>query len=239
MKNFGLILLIFFLVSCFDEPKKNTTDYKNTTGDKEDISAKELEINDNRKIQVSNEEFAQSQFKKWEKELLQKSIFDYVVKKDCNDFDKMLALYDEGKYPMHADSIKFLNLDYNNDNLEDYLITYKLTNCVKGSGWSRDFLLVVSNTDGNYDFDKKAINSIKQTFLEFVKNKIGEEDTYANEENGFIETKGLVFNKTIGNKILGNYYIQGNGANCCPEINGNFTIDMGKNILEFSDPARG
>lgn len=181
-------------------------------------------------------------FQKWEKEMISRNIFDYVLANECENRNKMEELYDSGKYPMTSQDITYLEFHLNGDNIKDYLISYKLSNCVGGNGWSRDMILAVSNPDkGTYDleFGNKIVNNtIKRQFLDFVVNTTGEQDPYAKENEDFIETKGLVPQHIDDLVLYGQYYIEADGGTCCPEFEGNFKFDFNTAELTHSEPKK-
>jgi hypothetical protein len=168
-----------------------------------------------------------SAFNDWEQYLMNNSIFDYVTAYDCDQYEEMMELYsNQGKYPMHADRVTIIPCELNDDGKNDYLISYTLTNCVQGNGWSRDFVFLTSSADpSSYTIDLALPNHIKGRFLEFSK-EIAPNDPYVRLRDNYIEAKGLSINRIEDGVLSGSLALEADGASCCPKIKGTFTYDL-------------
>jgi hypothetical protein len=201
-------------IAIADEPfTESKSSYEETEIPKNEI--------DGLDIQVRNK------FKEWEKYLIDNSIFDCVTNEACENFNEMMKLSENGKYPMRIYNPTYIFFDANGDGVEDYIISYGMENCVRGSGWTRDFVILIS--DGKsavYKVDKDLATDLKTKFLDYAINTVGE-DAYVYIENSYVQAKGLSIEEIQNNHIIyGKLSLQGNGANCCPEINGVFYYDL-------------
>lgn len=169
-------------------------------------------------------------FKQWEKKLLEKGIFDYVTQRECGDIDKMMELYEAGKYPMHVQDISGVSFDYNGDGLNDYLINYVLTNCVRGNGWSTDFIFFISN-NGRLQINEALTNKLKRKISNYVKTNFGS-DTYLEEVNNYIIAKTFKIVEIKNTICLGEFDLKQDGATCCPELSGEFKYNIQQDKFE-------
>lgn len=242
MKKYELItFLLFFFISCND--KTNELRERELNLRERELKLKEQELllkNESiREISINNKEVKKITtqtkaiqtpellFEEWEINLKKKGIFDYVTKKDCNNFEKMMKLYDNGKYPMHTRSKSILSFDYNNDNIKDYLINYYLENCVRGNGWETDFIFLTSQ-NGDLTLNEHLTNKLKTKIKNYVSTNYGS-DMYVRVENNYIITKSFKIKRISGTNCFGEFSLMQNGASCCPEISGNFKYDINKN----------
>ena len=168
-------------------------------------------------------------FEEWEMNLKKRNIFDYVSKKDCENLDKMMRLYDKGKYPMHTESKAMIPFDFNNDKIKDYLINYTLTNCVNGNGWNTDFIFLTSK-NGSLSIDESLTNKLKNKIKNYVTQNYGS-DINVRTENNFIITKSFKINRISDNTCYGDFELMQDGASCCPEISGNFQYNINQNTF--------
>lgn len=166
-------------------------------------------------------------FKEWENNLKKKSIFDYVTKKDCENLDKMMHLYDRGRYPMHTASKSIIAFDYNNDTVKDYLINYYLINCVQGNGWSTDFIFLTSQND-NLSINETLTNKLKTKIKTYVLQNYGS-DIYVRVENNYTVVKSFIINRISNGICYGNFNLMQDGPSCCPAISGDFEYNINEN----------
>ena len=68
---------------------------------------------------------------------------------------------------MHIETKSFLEFNYNNDNIKDYVVNYTLENCVQGNGWTTDFIIFTSNNN-KLEINQVLTKKIKQNFLKYV-----------------------------------------------------------------------
>ncbi len=162
-------------------------------------------------------------FNKWESILLQKGIFDYVTKSDCGNIDKMEKLYEKGKYPMHIDSQNFIKCDYNKDKSTDYILNYSLDNCFRGNTWITDFVFFTSKNQ-EILIDTNLTWILKKKYADYVKKNFGK-DEYVYLKNNYIVTHKFIIDKVINGDFYGTFLLLQDGANCCPEISGNFIFN--------------
>jgi hypothetical protein len=167
------------------------------------VDLQEKEIIETRLIPISehqNSEKLIKAFSDWEQVLIENSIHDYVSKTDCENFDKMMVLYENGKYPMHSDVQNVIEVDFNQDKIIDYIVSYTLSNCVKGSGWSDDFIFIQSTENGELIIRKDLTMDFKKKYAEFLKNNF---EIEIKKEDNYIETKGVEFISFENNEIFG------------------------------------
>lgn len=162
-------------------------------------------------------------FKIWESYLLQKGLFDYVIKSDCENFDKMNKLYEIGKYPMHIDSKNFIECDYNNDNSNDFILNYSLDNCVRGNTWITDFVFFTSKNQ-EIVVDTILTSIFKKKHADYVNKTFGEEE-YVYTKNDYLVTHKFIIDRVIDDNFYGTFFLLQDGANCCPEIFGRFKFN--------------
>lgn len=217
---------------------KNVLNSSLNNKDKSEIAA--LEKNEERlsesEVPIENTEVAKnkveeldisvrSKFSEWENYLIEHSIFDCVTKTDCDQLDKMTKLYENGKYPMHIENPTYVSFEINGDGVDDYVITYGLENCVNGNGWTKDFVILISESRSAYRIDKDLANDLKTKFLGYATNTVGK-DAYVYLENGYIQAQGLNIDEIRDNKIYGTFDLIGNGVGRWPEIKGTFYYDL-------------
>jgi hypothetical protein len=157
------IFIVLGIVSCSNNNENSNSE--NTSLQKTNIDSE---------VVNSSKNDIEDIFAQWEAKLISEQIFDYVTESDCADYDKMMKLYENGKYPMHTTSKSFLKFDYNNDGIQDYVIKYSLENCVQGNGWASDFVFVTSE-NGNLVVNEKLTNILKKKYFDFVREKYGED----------------------------------------------------------------
>jgi len=169
----------------------------------ENIDLQEKEILETRLIPISENKNADNllkAFKEWENVMIENSIHDYVSNNDCENFEKMMVLYANGKYPMHSNSQKVIEVDFNQDKIIDYIVSYTLSNCVRGSGWSDDFIFIQSTENGELIIRKDLTMDFKKKYAEFLKNNF---EIEIKKEDNYIETKGVEFISFENNEIFG------------------------------------
>lgn len=174
-----------------------------------------------------------SLFTQWENKMLQEGIFDYVTLSDCDDLNKMMDLYEKGFYPMHIESKTFAEFDYNKDGVKDYVVNYTLMNCVRGNGWSTDFMFFTSE-EGSLEINEDLTLILKQKFYQYVQENYFE-DAYVYWEKGFLVTKNLTINRVVDDLCYGKFSLLQDGSSCCPQISGNFTFNLDTNAFEVSN----
>lgn len=166
----------------------------------------------------------ESLFREWETNLQSKQIFDYVSNEECLEREKMFALYELGKYPMTTRAKTVVSFDYNDDNINDYVINYSLENCVLGNGWASDFIFMTSR-DGQLYIDEILTNKLKLKIVNFINYRFGG-DLYVSVDGDFITTKTFKITHINNNICYGEFDVLQNGALCCPEYSGNFYYDI-------------
>jgi hypothetical protein len=164
-------------------------------------------------------------FIEWEKCLITNSIFDYVTVEDCNDLVKINKLNNFGKYPTHAINKRLIKFNLNDDRIVDYIITYDLESCLDGINYSHDFIFVTSNSDSKLVINQELTNQLKFNFLKYSLKNFGN-DSYLYMKGDFIYTKGIQIDSIMNGRLLGSFELQKNGADCCPEVSGNFEFDL-------------
>ena len=245
MKLYNLIIFILFLfISCNNKDKTTELKEKELNLRERELNLKEQELqlkndtlieessnkNEVEKISKQNNTMVMTPellFEQWENNLKKKGIFDYVTKKDCENLDKMMNLYDEGKYPMHTESISIIPFDFNNDKVKDYLVNYSLENCVQGNGWETDFIFFTSQND-NLSVNESLTNKLKTKIKNYVSRNYGS-DIYVRVENNYTIVKSFKINSISNNICYGDFDLMQNGASCCPEISGNFKYNINEN----------
>ena len=244
MKLYNLIILILILfISCNNKDKTTELKEKELNLRERELNLKERElqlINDTLIEETSNnkevEKISEQNntiltpellFGEWESNLRKKGIFDYVTKKDCENLDKMMNLYDKRKYPMHTESKSIIPFDFNNDRVKDYLINYSLDNCVQGNGWDTDFIFLTSQ-NGNLSVNELLTNKLKTKIKNYVFKNYGS-DVYVRVENNYIIAKSFKINRISDNICYGDFDLMQDGASCCPEISGNFEYNINEN----------
>ena len=185
-------------------------------------------------------------FQEWEKNLIKKEIFDYVTKKDCGNFDKMMELYENEKYPMSSgwknividfsDTYEDENFHEVNNEIKYHAINYGLGNCVRGNGGAGDFILLKSEK-GILKIDEIQTNKLKKKFLEYVMRNFGE-DNYVRVENNFIETDVFKINSIYGRTVNGWFGLQRDACSHCTAIKGEFTYQIDSNKFDVSNVKR-
>lgn len=194
--------------------KKNTINEKPTNQlslDKiyKDINETYIKIDNH-----SNSIKLKSIFKKWEITMINDSIFDYVSETDCLNSSRMSELYEKGKYPMISESQLVVNLDYNNDDINDFIISYGVNNCVGGIGrgsYSDDFIFIKGKKNGQLEIDRNYTNYFKRKMIYLYREKFNVKSPI--NKNGFIHIPNISFynfqNGTISGEMfleLNNYY---------------------------------
>jgi len=212
MKTLLLILSILSLYSCSGNTQ-NSINNPQEEANSSDINSNNTDIA--KKSKSFDELFAL-----WEQKLIDNQIFDYVTESDCENNDMMMELYEKDKYPMHTASKSFVEFDYNNDGIKDYVVNYTLMNCVRGNGWSSDILFMTSK-DGQLDIDENLTNILKQKYYDYVSTNYGE-DMYVYYDKKFLVVKTLEINRVIDDECLGTFSIsQG--------ITGHFSFNLKDN----------
>ena len=195
----------------------------NKSNSENPLSENESESSDEKK-EGSLEELpivVRKKFSEWENYLIENSIFDYVTEEDCNQEEKMLQLYENDKYPMHIVSARYLSCDLNYDEIDDYVISYSLDNCVQGSGRGNDIIVLKSESKSKYQFDKEWAHNLNKAFLNYAKETVGD-DEYVFLRDGYIYARGLNIEDVRSYEVSGTFELKGEGANCCPQIKGDF-----------------
>lgn len=224
MELLNLLIIAMVLFTSYDSKNKTA-----------ELEEKELNIQEGEKNSTQNKIVTTPErlFEAWEINLKKKGIFDYVTKKDCENFDKMMDLYDKGKYPMHTDSKSIIPFDFNNDNIKDYLVNYSLVNCVRGNGWDTDFIFMTSK-DGNLSINESLTNKLKTKIKNYVSENYGS-DSYVRVENNYIVTKSFKINRISDNICYGDFKLMQGGASCCPKISGNFKYNINEDSFSVFD----
>lgn len=247
MKLYNFITLIFFVFFISSNSKEKTNELKG-----KDINHRERDFflkEQNSKLKddtLTNEVNKKNDFEKinakktpitnpellfaeWENNLKQKSIFDYVTKKDCENFDKMSKLQERGKYPMHTESKSIIPFEFNNDKVKDYLINYTLLNCLRGNGWTTDFIFFTSQ-NGGLTINEELTNNLKTKIKNYVIKNYGS-DNYIKVKEDYIIVKSFKIIRINNNICYGEFDLSQDGASCCPAISGNFQFNINANTF--------
>ena len=203
-----LYILIFVLISSFvlngqvhiEDSKLDSHGF---------ISSAYIEIDNH-----SNSKELKSIFKKWEQIMIKDSIVDYKSEADCWNDNKMEELYKKGEYPMISPSQSVIELDFNNDNIKDYIINYHLANCVNGIGlgsWSNSFIFIKGIGNKKLEIDRDLTNEFKEKMAIFYDLKFNLQ--VLKQANGYLHIPNVVFfnyqNGVISGSMrleLDNYY---------------------------------
>ncbi|MCB0516313.1 MAG: HupE/UreJ family protein [Chitinophagales bacterium] len=238
-----IIFILIVFISCNNKEKTNELKEKELNLRKRELNLKEQELqlkndtlinefsknNDVEKISEQKKPIPTPEllFEEWEINLKKKGIFDYVTKKDCENLDRMMNLYDKGKYPMHTESKSIIPFDFNNDKVKDYLINYSLQNCVQGNGWGTDFIFFTSQ-NGSLSVNELLTNKLKTKIKNYVTKNYGS-DVYVRVENNYTIVQSFKINQISNNICYGDFDLMQDGASCCPEISGNFEYNINEN----------
>lgn len=173
------------------------------------ISSAYIEIDNH-----SNSKELKSIFKKWEQIMIKDSIVDYKSEADCWNDNKMEELYKKGEYPMISPSQSVIELDFNNDNIKDYIINYHLANCVNGIGlesWSNSFIFIKGIGNKKLEIDRDLTKEFKEKMAILYDLKFNLQ--VLKQANGYLHIPNVVFfnyqNGIIGGSMrleLDNYY---------------------------------
>jgi hypothetical protein len=203
-----LYILIFVLISSFvlngqvhiEDSKLDSHGF---------ISSAYIEIDNH-----SNSKELKSIFKKWEQIMIKDSIVDYKSEADCWNDNKMEELYKKGEYPMISPSQSVIELDFNNDNIKDYIINYHLANCVNGIGlgsWSNSFIFIKGIGNKKLEIDRDLTKEFKEKMAILYDLKFNLQ--VLKQANGYLHIPNVVFfnyqNGVISGSMrleLDNYY---------------------------------